>query len=679
MQLPILTLWKSGSTSFHSHTMNHLEHVPRLTPHGDGYRPDIEGLRGIAVALVVAYHGGLLGASGGFIGVDVFFVLSGYLITGILVRQFERTGRLDLWTFYARRMLRLLPAATLVLLVTLVVGLVLLGPMERIEPSLSGVANALYLSNVFFLSRAMDYFAAGADTNPMLHTWSLAVEEQFYLAWPVLVLLGFRVARTRRRLFIGAALLSALSFALSLVLTYKRQPWAFFGTPARAWEFGLGAMASLVSVTTAATWRPALGWAGLALLLAGAWALHSGVAFPGVAALAPTLGTMAMLLAGAGSADGVSRLLAAPPLQWIGKRSYSWYLWHWPVLVFATAYHPAQSWWERSLWMAGALVLASAMLQLFENPIRFSPRFVGRPRLAVGVGLACTLSSALLALAFYRGALAQGGALYDAAHAPSQLAESGCIAGFDEATPRECVYGDTASRSVVVLIGDSHANQWFPAIDAIARRNGWRLLVMTKYSCPVARVPAYNRVLRRAYTECEAWRAAAVRRLRELNPVAVIIGQFARGETKQIRADGTRDTVTYDEWRDGMRATLTALDSAQIATIIIRDSPHPGVNVPTCLSHAAHTGTTAAVCGRSRVRALDSLTFGAERAAAAGLVRVAFVDVSDEICDSTQCGPIRDELVVYRDGNHLALAFVEHLERAIARQLEPLVSGFRQR
>jgi peptidoglycan/LPS O-acetylase OafA/YrhL len=226
----------------------------KAQPHPNGFRPDIEGLRAIAILLVVGYHAALPGFSGGYVGVDVFFVLSGYLITGLLVGEIEDTGTINLRRFYARRARRLLPALTITLLFTIIAGFVVYPPSEVIESGLAStaVSTAAYASNLYFAKSGEDYFGPDREKNPLLHTWSLSVEEQFYLIWPVFILFAFgalasftRKNEGRRRLLWCLAIAVALSFAISLVLTERRRSWAYFASPARAWEFGLGGFVAL--------------------------------------------------------------------------------------------------------------------------------------------------------------------------------------------------------------------------------------------------------------------------------------------------------------------------------------------------------------------------------------------------------------------------------------------------
>ncbi|MEP6834365.1 MAG: acyltransferase family protein, partial [Gemmatimonas sp.] len=640
-------------------------------PGAEGYRADIEGLRGIAVSLVVAYHATLPGITGGYVGVDVFFVLSGYLITGILARQIERTGHLDILRFYARRVLRLLPAATLVLVAVLIASLIFLGSLEQIDPTASSIAVSLYGGNMFFMLRATDYFAPSSELSPLLHTWSLAVEEQFYFFWPVLVLLGFRFGKSRRGLAILMTVFTVLSFVGSVWLTYKKQAWAFFGTPARAWEFGIGGLASLLGATSLLQLRrvaPILGWLGLMLIFGGAFLLTPQTQFPGWAALLPAVGTTFALIAGASGAGWAGTVMTAPILQWLGKRSYSWYLWHWPVIVFARTLHLADTTVLRMGWMLLALLLAFLTTKFFENPIRFHASFRGRPARTLFAGAACTVAAASISIVLNRQAVAKGGDLYAAAHDLSPITTKGCETDFNQSAPTECVFGDTASAKTIVLFGDSHAAQWFLALNELALRNHFRLVTEIKYSCPVARVQVFNTVLNRDYSECREWRELVFKRLALLKPSFVIVAHASRGSDKSKPKDGVRDTVTYAEWSDGFRSSLQTMDSLGLRTIFIRDTPRMTEASPTCLSRALKEKKGTAHCGRERSSALPEETYRGELAALNAFPNNRAVDFSDNICLPARCEAERDGLVVYRDTGHLTVKYVEHLSPIVERR-----------
>lgn len=303
------------------------------------FRRDIEGLRAVAVVLVLLFHAEVPGFAGGYVGVDVFFVLSGYLITRLLLRERRATGTIRLLDFYGRRLRRLLPAAGLVIIATMVAARFILPPLLVSETAIDGAWAAGWMANVRFIRVGLDYLAGGGAESPLLHYWSLAVEEQFYLLWPALILLVARSARAHieRRVAGLIAVVSVGSFVASVLLTGSNPVVAYYGSHTRAWEFAFGAALSLVVAQTvrwSAATRAVLGWGGLAAIVTTAVTYTLGTPFPGWTALVPVLGTVAVIAAGdGGDAGGVGRVLAVRPLQLIGRSSYALYLWHWPVLV----------------------------------------------------------------------------------------------------------------------------------------------------------------------------------------------------------------------------------------------------------------------------------------------------------------------------------------------------------
>jgi peptidoglycan/LPS O-acetylase OafA/YrhL len=306
------------------------------------FRPDLEGLRGVAILLVLLFHAGLPWVAGGFVGVDVFFVLSGFLITGLLVREYEAHGRVDLRSFYARRARRILPAAAVVILVTLAAAAVVLSPLDLLRVSGDATASALSVANIRFAADATDYFAPAGQPSPFLHYWSLGVEEQFYLVWPALLLVAVRFGRPR--LGIGLALLTVFvaSLAAAVLLTDMAQAWAFYSLPTRAWQLALGGLLALGTIRIGSFGRLGgialgiIGWAGLGAIVAAAVLIDPAAAYPGTVALLPCLGAAAVIL-GAGHRFSARLLLERFPLRFLGRISYSLYLVHWPILVLPAA------------------------------------------------------------------------------------------------------------------------------------------------------------------------------------------------------------------------------------------------------------------------------------------------------------------------------------------------------
>lgn len=652
---------------------------PRALAHvrSAGFRPDIEGLRAIAVLLVVAFHYGVPGVAGGFIGVDVFFVLSGYLITGLLASEAWKTGTISLSGFYARRVRRLLPASALMLAATMGVAYFAFSPLEQEEFTGTAVSTAVYLSNRHFALKASDYFGTEIASNPLLHTWSLAVEEQFYLVWPLLVLVAFRIGRSRTILYSCLALVSVLSFAGCLAVTRMHQPAAFFLPHYRAWEFGLGGLATFITSSNSLRIRRfgnVLGWAGLAGILLAGVTISGETPFPGTAALLPVLSTVAVLVAGALGAGGAERLLKAPILQYTGKLSYSLYLWHWPVLVVGTAWLGELGVEERVFLAAGSFGLAAIAHHFVENPIRFNRYLLPRPALslvmagaitAVGLGMAFTWRWSALRLPQYKTFASVRGDI------PRLYAER-CRAEIGVSTPIECAFGNkgTNASATVVLFGDSHAAQWFPALDRIAKEQNWRLVTFIKTGCPAVPVAVYNSPRRGEEPQCREWREAVVRRIVTMHPSAVITSNYSH--YAQPKSAGTR--IEPSEWGSATRQLVSRFDDAGIRVVLLRDTPRPGFDVPRCLARAAwrQSGGCDPV---KRSDALDPDVFRAEQRSLQGRSNAFLLDLTDSICGAEACELQRQGMIIYRDENHLTARFAETLAEPLGRRLVPLVSA----
>ena len=376
-----------------------------------GFRPDVEGLRAVAVVAVLLYHAGVPFARGGYVGVDVFFVISGYLITGLLVRELEKTGTVSLSRFYSRRAKRLLPLTVVVLAFVVALSWLLFDPVRMDEVSLGVVAAGLYAMNWLLALRATDYFAAGLEASPVQHFWTLAVEEQFYLIWPALLLAAAWYSRRtswslRPVLALAFATVAVASLAYSIYSTGQQAGAAYFSTFTRGWELALGGMLALVPTSRLGRQSPwvvgALAWAGLGAIVFSTFQFNDDTLFPGYAALLPTLGTAAIIAAGfATTARGPARLLTLGPVRHVGRISYSWYLWHWPPLVFAAAI------WGRLSPLEGVAVLAASYLpavltnRLVEKPFLHSETLTRFPRKALALGGACTASSVVLGLGLF--------------------------------------------------------------------------------------------------------------------------------------------------------------------------------------------------------------------------------------------------------------------------------------
>ncbi|AHG89279.1 acyltransferase 3 [Gemmatirosa kalamazoonensis] len=634
------------------------------------FRPDLEGLRGLAILLVVLFHAEVAGLAGGFVGVDVFFVLSGFFITGLLVREYANEGTVDVPAFYGRRALRLLPPLFLVLLATLAAVMWLWAPIDRAEIASSARAVALSWGNVAFASNAVDYF--GSRENPLLHTWSLGVEEQFYLVWAPLVLVVALLAERRRAavggerdaglakgLLAGFAVLGVASLAGCIWLTRTAQPWAFFGTATRLWEFALGG-ALAVTIDR----RAGAHAFGTVLQVAGLVAIGVAVAtydritpYPGTAALLPALGAVALVLGGRVAPESVvSRALGARGLRWLGRLSYAWYLWHWPLVGLGAVLHPDLGVGGRLAWSAAALGLAWVTYTFVERSARDGQLARIPTHWLPGAALAASVGAALVAHGATRVAERQASRPDQRAFAAARddRMRHECWASADRAAVGPCVFGDTSSRTTVVLFGDSHAEHWLGALDRVGRERGWRIALMVMGGCPVADMPEQGGTRAKRSSACARHREATIQRIIAMRPTAAVLSSW--DHYVPMKGRPTPWQVSSDVWEQGLRRTYTRLAGAGIPIAVVRGTPRTWFDVPACLSRRAASLPFAGECTYDRAASLSEVAASAQTAAARGL-RVRIVDMNDQICATPRCGVVRNGAIVFTDDNHLTASF----------------------
>lgn len=651
------------------------------------FRPDLEGLRGIAILLVVLFHAGVAAAAGGFVGVDVFFVLSGFFITGMLAGEAAETGSVNLSAFWANRSLRLLPALLLVLLFTLGAVMWLYAPIDRAEIARNARAVALYSGNIEFARNSADYFRS--QENPLLHTWSLGVEEQFYLAWPLLVLgvaaLATRTVRieededtTRRALLLFVSIAGLLSFGISVWLTTTSQPWAFFGMPTRIWEFAAGGILALAISRRVDFWpgaATAMQVAGIGLLLVGVFRYDLTTPYPGVAATVPALGAIALIVGGSRAPESfVSRALSVTPLRAIGRLSYAWYLWHWPLIGIAAVLHPQIGVSGKLLWSAVALMLAWLTHKFIEQPARNGGRLAAIPTrwvapLALGASLATAGVAHLAMRAAHRAASVRPQQVF--ARARVDRMERSCWATTVEEWKGPCVFGDRSSSVALALLGDSHAEHWLAGLDRAGQEQGWRVESYVKGGCPVADVPQrFSGRLQRLYGECIRYRDAMIQRIIGAKPRAVILSNW--DHYIPVQGPGLVWQVAADEWMRGLRRTYSRFSEAGIKVIVMRGTPRTFVDVPVCLSRRAAKLPFAGSCDYDRARAFAPPAIDAQNRAAQGL-NVSFIDMNDQICATPVCSPVRNGIVVFTDDNHLTASFTRLLGSTLGSRLSNIL------
>ena len=608
--------------------------------------PQIQALRAFAAILVVIYHAKL--TSGGYIGVDIFYVISGYLITGLLLRELSNTGGISLKVFYLRRIKRLLPTSFFVLIITAIVSWILFPSTMRSELGKDVAAAGIYISNYLFAFWQMDYQNLNSMPPVVIHYWSLAVEEQFYLFWPFLICFAYRLGGRRIVGFVIAAI-TLLSFLLSLYQTSKAPIWAFYSLPTRAWELGVGAL--LLYIPTRIRFSSHYLWLSLFLMGYGTFRFNDATPFPGRAALVPVAATALALAAVQSWPPILNSLGKMKIVQWLGEISYPLYLWHWPVLVIPAVYFGrGLHIYERAVCIALTLLLAALTHRYIEEPLRHR---VFASRRIVSTAIVATTFTLLLGTCIYvtstdRISTASGNSysLAEIMQKPLVYLDD-CHVNNGETTSPDCTYGMRSSSRKIVLFGDSHAAQWFPALEKLAIENGFALISLTKSACPG---PAVKKVDTGAYknSDCFAWRDYAYKRIAQIQPEAVIVSGFQHFELPAGYSSRTQ------WWREGEAKTLAGLRGSSKHIVYISDTPHPKRDIPSCIA-AGHLSR----CNTSE-KSQPIFSPGYQR-----------INPTMWLCKEV-CPAIIGDTVVYRDSSHLTVSMSRKLSTQLAAALTSL-------
>jgi peptidoglycan/LPS O-acetylase OafA/YrhL len=708
------------------------------------HRNDIQGLRAVAVLLVVLSHAGVSFLAGGYVGVDVFFVLSGFLITGVLLSGIAEHGAKSLGDFYMRRAKRILPAAALTIVVTDIVAYYVLNYVRARQAITDSLWASLFGANIEFSRHGTNYFAQGQPPSPFQHYWSLSVEEQFYVVWPALMclaLLSYAAARkiqsssrVRRAalshrglnwLLVVIAVLTTASLVWSIHYTGTNPTASYFSTFTRAWELGLGA-ALAVGVTerkvaSGPIWT-AGGWAGLGCIIAASVAYSNSTAFPGWAALLPTVGAALVIAAGVGNRAtplGVGRMLATAPLRYIGDRSYAFYLWHWPVLIIALLYkgHELSVGVKLAL-MVGAFALSILSYEFFENPIRrarwsraralWAMEAVAAVMLVAVLGTRAAIDNKVARLSsgpevaqaaltsepahktpsHHKKAVASNtAAIVDPAPLPAVVAAvkaaqrgdplprvltpapadlltseyfppSGCAASEVEQTSSKiCHLGKPSATRRIVVVGDSHAQQWMPAILALAERDGWDVVPLLKSACAPLEwlghtgswenFPAFN------VRKCAEWYTWALGQAKGLHPEVTLIGAEFGGIESSPQASAERFS---DEFINGMFSFARQMKRASSKVIIMGDTPVIQKQPVDCLL-AKHA--TLASCPMyyppNDYYASRDIQVAAKRA------HIGYIYSKGWFCQGNLCPVVVGNTIVFLDNNHMTKEYAYRL------------------
>ncbi len=603
----------------------------------------IQGLRALAALLVTIFHARLM--PGGFIGVDIFYVISGYLITGLIIREIDKTGRLDLNLFYQRRIKRLLPTSVFVLFVTAIVGMFVLPPITRDALGRDLFAAAAYISNYLFAWWQNDYQNLNATPSPFIHYWSLAVEEQFYVVWPIFILILSRYGK--KAILNGIAIVTALSLLLSIYQTQTSPIWAFYSLPTRAWELGVGAL--LLFIPDKYLRNRYFPWLGVVGIAIASINFDESTAFPGINALLPVAATAVLIGTIPIWPRFFNDLSNNRLAQWLGAISYPLYLWHWPALVLpSSALGRPLRIRERIFCILLTVVLAHLTSKFVEQPL---PHRNWSGRKVYGFFAATTAISLLAAVLISSTAssiISVKGTNYrfdlnKVIEKPAVYGD-GCHVNYGEDKSGKCTYGEIGSKTKIVLYGDSHAAQWFPTLEALARKKGFELISLTKSACSSVDSPRPDQGAFKN-SDCEKWRENSIKRIQKIKPAAVIVSSF------QYFTPPSGYPSKTQWWIDGQRRLLADLQGSSRNLIYISDTPRPLRDIPNCLaSRDSHT------CD-STEKTPNLIINGFKQ-----------IDPTPWLCTSF-CPAIQDGYVVYRDGSHIsveaALALTIKLEAAL--------------
>jgi peptidoglycan/LPS O-acetylase OafA/YrhL len=623
-------------------------------------RHDLQGLRALAVAGVVAYHFEIAPFRGGFVGVDVFFVLSGYFITRMLLTEALETGGIDLLRFWGNRIKRLLPNGLLVIAVTALVAL-LVFPTYRSQGVLTdAVASALFAANFHFAFAAVDYFQLGAPRSPLLHFWSLAVEEQFYLITPGVLLVALLATSRRRPAQAFAMTLVTIavgSFIASILEISSNQPAAFYLSPYRAWQLSIGGLVGLTAASSVGRPGSLLGigaWIGISAIIASYASVSDAMVYPGYWALIPTFGTVLLLL-GLGSpvASGLKRALSIRPFVTLGDMSYSVYLWHWPVVVFLAALWPDGGPFQVVFGLLLTALLSFVAYKLVESPLHKVPLIdFGIVRTyAAGASATALLISSVIVAGVVPGRTAQAVAeqIEQASKdlGPNYL--NGCHREYDQIDQPPCLSGNLTGPRVL-LFGDSHAAQWFTAVERAARAESWAVQIWTKTSCPAVEVTIWYGPKKAPYTSCDEWRSARMADLLANPPDLVIVASSSRYQ-RWVFDPATGGEATPDRmeqlWVQGAESLARTLTLSGIEAVQIVDTPEMNAGYQDCLSEQSWDQ-----CGRERGAALAGLPLAST---------LPVLDLTPLLCEPVACKPTINDTIAYRDQFHITSSFASTL------------------
>jgi peptidoglycan/LPS O-acetylase OafA/YrhL len=679
---------------------------------------EIQGLRAIAVLGVVLYHANFKWIPGGYLGVDVFFVISGYLISQLIVKEIASTGKINLANFYARRIRRLLPAALLVIISTVAVGRHLISPLRFRDLGFDALSSIFYGANYRFYLSQIDYLNVGAKPSLFLHFWSLCVEEQFYLFWPILLFIGWQFFK-RFGVFLTLLVALVSSFYYSFTITNTNPIFAFYSLPSRVWEFALGALTFLVVSKISNIYRFIrflFGWFGLSALIYSMLIIKDSQPFPGTVALIPTLATAGVIAASSKGKFFGSFVLTNPIFYGIGAVSYSLYLWHWPVYqLMGEVVGSNIAGINLMIYAAILVALTFSTYFVIEKPIRNYKRLARKASYGFVWGGAVSLLAAIIALnsvvnlvSITNPAIATASSqsqnnpveviptplpiqttaesqIFDtiqnypqATKTPIDISvltktffDGECQAKNKDTEAKSCVYGNSNGLTNIILFGDSHATQWMPALNQIGLKNDFKITMFTKAGCPASDLYvlyeiAQDKLIK--YPECAIWRKNVLAEINVMpEPDLIVLAASSKYN------DGSDPKRNLDFWVKGYKSTVLSLQKYSDKIIILNDTPHPGIPEPLdCLGKNLNVPSNCDLTFSQIVTPLDRMEALTQISSE---YNIPIIDPISWLCKESICPIVLDGIVAYVDSSHLSAQMSERLAPLLEQSVLSKLNG----
>ena len=632
------------------------------------YRSDLQGLRAIAILLIIVAHSSFDLFQGGFIGVDIFFILSGYLITGLIQKEIDQTNKFYFIGFFARRLKRLLPALTFMLLIVFFIAYFTFSEFELYSQLASTKYAITWTSNLFFAFREIDYFNELTTNDLFLHTWSLGVEEQFYLFWPIVIILIFKLEKILKLSYnFSLIVILIISLTLSIYWTKIEPMSAFYLMPSRIWQFTIGALiyyyfgSKNKLIHLKETHAKALQYIGFISIAGCAVFFTNHMTYPGYWAIIPSVGAAFIIIAGLHIKNNV---ISSTPFVWLGNHSYSLYLWHWPIFKLGFVFGYSGQIIPVILMVTLSLGISIFSLVVIEKPFWKGKMSHAKPSLI----LTTSILTMLIVIFFIIPTLKQSNLTYTQIPGYNKwkadipiIYDLKCDDWFTKSEIKKCEFGNKQASNTIVLFGDSILAQWFSILPKTFKNPQWKIIVMIKSACPLVDIDYFYPRIGKIYQVCMDWRNSVLDELDKIKPDIVFMGNAATYEFSER------------QWKEGSIQIVDRVQKAAKHVYIIPGTPNLSFDGPICLARNSPTNDfkyPSSCVEKNRDKLIQPIVKLLENITKQ-YSNVDFLNLNDQVCPKGLCSAINSEnIVVFRDKEHLTNSFVEYYIKDVQSRLE---------